>query len=79
MARTAEQINDQINQLVMEYWQLVKPTDKELRDAKERLTEDPLNDLSEIVNADDSVSSLLILEEIICVREMEQVDEADAG
>jgi hypothetical protein len=75
---TKKFIQKEIGHLVTRLWKLTNPTDEEVRDAQENLTEDPMNTLPELIYLGDDVSNQLILDEIIAAREMEREDEANA-
>lgn len=75
---TKKFIQKEIGHLVTLLWKTVNPTDEEVRDAQENLTEDPMNTLSELIYLGDDVSNQLILDEIIATRETEKEHEADA-
>jgi hypothetical protein len=69
-----ELINELINELATEYFTLVNPTKKEAREAAEVLTDDPMNDIREIVNVETSIGQMLVADEVICQRAMEKED-----
>jgi len=69
---TIPELQQEINRLVDEYLKLVNPTKDEVQTALGMLTDDPLNDIHEICNPDNTSGKLLIADEVVVMREIEE-------
>jgi len=72
---TIPEIQRQIAELAEQYFKLVNPTIEELTTAREMLTDDSLNDIHGIVDVDSAVGQILIADEVVVMREIEEEEQ----